>query len=116
MMVNMMMVTTLIVTAIVKNIITMIIKQKKQELMDELSRTAKGYDIKVNIKKTKVMKMSRKGEGKINITNDDDEESLEQVDQFRYLGVLITNYDRCETEIKTRIGIAKNAFNQKRSY
>ena len=32
-----------------------------QKLMDGLHRTAKEYDMKVNIKKTKIMKVSRKG-------------------------------------------------------
>src|SRR6218665_1015865 len=73
--------------------------------MDGLNRTAKEYDMKVNIKKTKVMKVSRKGEGVINITIDGE--------RFRYLGALITSNGRCETEIKTRIGMAKNAFNQR---
>src|SRR6218665_1727726 len=41
-----------------------------QKLMDGLNRTAKEYDMKVNIKKTKVMKVSRKIEGVINITID----------------------------------------------
>ena len=81
-----------------------------QKLMDGLNRTAKEYDMKVNIKKTKVMKVSRKGEGVINITIGG--EILEQVKRFRYLGALITSDGRCETEIKTRIGMAKNAFNQ----
>src|SRR6218665_2092002 len=49
-----------------------------QKLMDGLNRTAKEYDMKVNIKKTKVMKVSRKGEGVINITIDG--EILEQVE------------------------------------
>src|SRR6218665_3297927 len=61
-----------------------------QKLMDGLNRTAKEYDMKVNIKKTKVMKVPRKGEGVINITIDG--ERLQQV------GAL----NRCETEIKTR--------------
>src|SRR6218665_2920813 len=81
-------------------------------MLDGLNRTAKEYDMKVNIKKTKVMKVSRKGEGVINITIDG--EILEQVEQFRYLGALITGDGRCETEIKTRIGMAKNAFNQRK--
>src|SRR6218665_1154031 len=58
------------------------------------------------------MKVSRKGEGVINITIDG--EILEQVEQFSYLGALITSDGRCETEIKTRIGMAKNAFNQRK--
>src|SRR6218665_3927494 len=83
-----------------------------QKLMDELNRTAKEYDMKENIKKTKVMKLSRKGEGVINITIDG--EILEQVEQFRYVGALITIDGRCEIEIKTRMGMAKNAFNQRK--
>ena len=58
------------------------------------------------------MKVSRRGEGEINITIDG--ERLEQVDRFRYLGALITSDGRCKTEIKTRIGMAKNAFNQRK--
>src|SRR6218665_1175319 len=77
-----------------------------------MHRTAKEYDMKVNIKKTKVMQVSRKGEGVINITIDG--EILEQVERFRYLGALITSDGRCETEIKTRIGMAKNALNQRK--
>jgi len=38
------------------------------------------------------MKVSRKGEGEINITIDG--ERLEQVDRFRYLGALITSDGR----------------------
>src|SRR6218665_2715647 len=83
-----------------------------QKLMDGLNRTVKEYDMKVNIKNTKVMKTSRKGEGVINITIDG--EILEQVERFRYFGALITSDSRCETEIKTRIGMAKNAFNQRK--
>src|SRR6218665_820197 len=80
--------------------------------MDGLNRTAKEYDMKVNIIKTKVMKVSRKGEGVINITIDG--EIIEQVERFRYLRALITSDYRSETEIKTRIGMAKNAFNQRK--
>ena len=72
-----------------------------QKLMDGLNRTAKEYDMKVNIKKTKVMKVSRKGEGIINKTIDG--EILEQVQRFRYLGAIITSDGRCEPEIRTRI-------------
>src|SRR6218665_2458629 len=79
--------------------------------MDCTERQRNNYDMKVNIKKTKVMKISRKGEGVINITIDG--EILEQVEQFRYLGALITGDGKCETEIKTRIGMAKNAFSQR---
>src|SRR6218665_941895 len=51
-----------------------------QKLTHGLNRTAKEYDMKGNIK---VMKVSRKGGGEINITIDG--ERLEQVDRFGYL-------------------------------
>jgi len=31
-----------------------------------------------------------------------------------YIGALITSDGRCEAEIQTRIGMAKNAFNQRK--
>jgi len=71
-----------------------------QKLMDGLNRTAKAYDMKVNIKKTKVMNVSRKERNEIRITIDS--ERLEQVSRFKCLGALITSDGRCETEIKTR--------------
>ena len=56
------------------------------------------------------MKVSRKGENnEINIKID--LERLEQVNRFRYLGALITSDGRCEPELKTRIGMAKNDVN-----
>ena len=39
-----------------------------QSLMDSLSTTAKHYDMKINIKKTKVMVVSRNREERVNIT------------------------------------------------
>ena len=35
--------------------------------MDRLVITTKSYDMKINVNKTKVMKVSRKGEGIVNI-------------------------------------------------
>ena len=40
--------------------------------------------------------------------------NVEQVKKFRYLGVIITVDDRCDVEIETRIGMAKDAFNKRR--
>ena len=37
---------------------------------------------------------------------------LEQVHRYKYLGSLITRDGRCVEEVKTRIAIAKNAFNK----
>jgi hypothetical protein len=36
------------------------------------------------------------------------------VEHFKYLGILITNKARCRREIKSRIAMAKAAFNKKK--
>ena len=76
-----------------------------QRLMDGLARTAKQYDMNINVKKTKVMRVSRKGEGDISIYIEG--QRVEQVQKFKYLGSLMTADGRCEEEIKVRIGMAK---------
>ena len=52
-----------------------------------LNDTAKAYDMKINVNKTKVMKVSRIG-GVINIVIDG--QKIEQVNKFKYLGAWIT--------------------------
>jgi len=37
-------------------------------------------------------------------------ETLEQVTKYKYLGSWLTEDGRCDLEIKTRIGMAKDAF------
>lgn len=83
-----------------------------QKLMDGLVRAAKQYDMKINVKKTKVMRVSRTGEGEINIFIEG--QRVEQVSKFKYLGSLITADGKCEEEIKSRIGIAKDAFSKRK--
>ena len=41
-----------------------------QRVMDGLNNAAKRYGMKVNVKKTKVMKISKKGGGRVNILID----------------------------------------------
>src|SRR6476469_4375136 len=79
-----------------------------QSLMDSLSTTAKHYDMKINIRKTKAMVVSRNGGERVNITVEG--QSVEQVSKFRYLGSLISEDGRCLDDVKTRIGMAKDAF------
>jgi hypothetical protein len=44
-----------------------------------------------------------------------DQKQLENVESFKYLGSILTNNGRCTCKIKSRIGMAKAAFNQKRA-
>src|SRR6476469_9048658 len=83
-----------------------------QSLMDSLSTTAKHYDMKINIRKTKAMVVSRNGGERVNIIVEG--QSVQQVSKFRYLGSLISEHGRCLDDIKTRIGMAKDAFNKRK--
>ena len=83
-----------------------------QKLMDGLVKAAKKYGMKINVKKTKAMRVSRKGEGDINILIEG--KRIEQVAKFKYLGSLITADGRCEAEIKVRIGLAKDAYSRRK--
>src|ERR1043165_5233538 len=64
--------------------------------------------MKINIKKTKVMRISKRGEETINITLNGEE--IEQVKKFCYLGSVVTEDARCHEEIKRRIALGKDAF------
>src|SRR5437868_15153252 len=54
-------------------------------LVYKLSDIAKTYDLKINVKKTKVMVISREREKTVNIAIGGN--LMEQVDRFKYLGV-----------------------------
>jgi len=83
-----------------------------QRLMDGLVRVAKQYDMKINVKKTKVMRVSKSGEGSVKIVIDG--QRVEQLTKFRYLGSLISADGRCEEDIKARIGMTKDAFSKRK--
>ena len=44
-----------------------------------------------------------------------DQKHLENVESFKYLGSMLTNYGRCTCDIECRIAMAKAAFNKKRA-
>ena len=82
-----------------QNLVT-IVKEKSEEV-----------GLKMNIKKTKTMVISKRNtipELDIRI----DGKAVEQVSSFTYLGQLVTEDGRSEKEIKRRIGLAKSAFEQ----
>jgi len=69
-----------------------------QELVDRLDRVSCKYSLLINVDKTKVM-ASDGIACRILIQN----EQLEQVDTFSYLGSLITEDGECTTEFRTRL-------------
>ena len=77
-------------------ILLAILGAKLQELVDRLDRVSRKYSLLINVDKTKVM-ASDGIACRILIQN----ELLEQVDTFPYLGFLITG--ECTTEFRTRL-------------
>jgi len=69
-----------------------------QELVDLLDRVSRKYSLLINVDKTKVM-ASDGIACRIPIQN----ELLDQVDTFPYLGSLITEDGECTTEFHTRL-------------
>ena len=69
-----------------------------QELVDHLDRVSRKYSLLINVDKTKVMAID--GIACIILTQN---EQLEQVDTFPYLGSLITDDGECTTEFRTRL-------------
>ena len=56
--------------------------------------------------------VSRNGGESVNITVEG--QSMKQVSKFRYLGSLISEDGRCLDDVKTRIALAKDAFNKRK--
>ena len=83
-----------------------------QKIMNSLNTAATRYGMRINIKKTKVMKVSKKGGGVVDIQLDG--AKIEQVKKYKYLGVWMTEDGRCNEEIKCRIAMAKEAFMKRR--
>jgi hypothetical protein len=83
-----------------------------QGMIDRLIEIGRRYGMEMNVEKTKVMRISKQPYPiKIMI----DQKQLENVEYFSYLGSLITNDARCTCEIKSRISMAKAAFNKKKT-
>ena len=88
-------------------------EQELQNLIEQINNRSKMFGLDINIEKTKTMVISKtKEEKSLNIRIDG--ENLEQVSSFVYLGHIITDDGRCEAEVKKRIGMAKNKFNNMR--
>jgi len=81
-----------------------------QRMMEQeaLERTSEEYGMHINLKKTKVMMFTKGQPRKVSIWLRNTE--LEQVQEFCYLGSLLTEDVRCDKEIKKRIAMAKAAF------
>jgi len=73
--------------------------------------TSEKYSIRINTKKTKIMRMSTVEGRTMKITVNG--QNLERVKQFCYLGSLVTEYCRSCHDVRRRIALGKEAFNKK---
>jgi len=82
-----------------------------QRIIDALNNTSNDYGIRINIKKTKVMRVYKTGGKEMKITINS--QKVEQVRQFVYLGNAITEDCKCHEEVQSRIAIGKEAFSKR---
>ena len=83
-----------------------------QKIMERLNETAEKYGMRINKKKTKVMRVSREGGGVVEVILDG--QKIEQVDKYLYLGSWITEDGKCDADVKSRIAQAKEAFGKRK--
>ena len=79
--------------------------------MDALQDTSEKYNMRINMKKTKITRMSMVEGRTIKITVNG--QNLERVKQFCYLGSLATEDCRSCHDVRRRIALGKEAFNKK---
>jgi len=82
-----------------------------QVIMDALQDISEKYNMKINTKKTKIMRMSTVEGRTMKITVN--EQNLERVKQFCYLRSLVTEDCRSCHDARRRIALGKEAFNKK---
>ena len=87
-------------------------QQGLQVIMNSLNAVVERYGMRINIKKTKVMRSNKTNGDPLTIMLGGSQ--LEEVKNFRYLGSLLTADGSCEKEIRTRIAMAKAAFGKHR--
>ena len=81
-------------------------------MIDKLIETGRYNGMEMNVEKTKLMRISRQPSP---VTIMIDQKQLENVKCFKYLGSMLTDNGRCTCEIKSKIVMAKAAFNKKKN-
>ena len=81
-------------------------------MLNNLNDTVEAYGMRINEKKTKVMKMSRSNKEEINILLKG--KQLEEVKQYKYLGSILDNEGRSTKDVRARIAMGKQAFLRRR--
>jgi hypothetical protein len=85
-------------------------EEKLQKSVTEWTHEVERKGMELNEKKSKVMKVSKRGEGNINIQSKG--EMLEPVDSYAYLGTIISQDGRIDQEVASRVQKANSAYFQ----
>ena len=81
-------------------------EEKLQALIQTINQASEEMGLKINIKKTETMVVSKApNPPQCNFTLNN--ETIKQVKDFNYLGSTITQDARCDTDIRKRIAVAK---------
>ena len=83
-----------------------------QHMMYKMQETTVEYGMKINLKTTKVMKISNRPGDDFAIFLEGEQST--QVTHFNYLGSLITQDGYCKKDIRSRIARAKNVFSNRK--
>ena len=96
------------------NIVILLSKEETvlQSMTDKLIEIGRCYGMEMNVEKTKVMRISGQPSP---VTIMIGQKQLENVECFNYLSSILTNDGRCTRGIKSRIAMAKVAFNKKKT-
>ena len=94
--------------------LVLLAKEEKvlQDINDKVTGMGGCYGMEMNVEETNVMRISRQPFPVKIVIN---QKQLENVESFKYLGSMLTYDGRCTCEIKSRIVMAKAAFNKKRA-
>ena len=77
-----------------------------QQKVEHLSKPANSIGLKVNTKKTQVLRKNTRVNDPVMI----DKKHLEDIEEFTYLGTNVTTTCDCDQEVNTRISEANHAF------
>ena len=90
-------------------------EEKLQRLVEALYTACIARDLHINLRKgkTEVMGITKRAEDmSVNVRIEG--RRITQVQNYKYLGVVVTDDGRCRTEVQKRIGMAKTSFNSMR--
>jgi hypothetical protein len=74
-------------------------QQEAQDILQDVHRSSQQYGLEINKDKTKVMLVAKESH---DVTINLDNQKLEQVTHFKYLGTEVTDQNSCSTDIRCR--------------